>query len=165
MHRLATLTITCILLLAAFGVKSSRDATNEVPKLTLTPPVAAKASKETFPKSTASETPRTKSARTRKPVRQGKTMRVVVTAYSPGDPQQGTGWRTASGRSAKLPGVAVDPRVIKLGSRVYIPGYGWRIADDTGGAIKGNRIDLRLMSRGACMKFGKRTLEVRIERR
>lgn len=38
--------------------------------------------------------------------------------------------------------IAVDPRVIKLRSKVYIPGYGVAVAGDTGGAIKGNIIDL-----------------------
>jgi len=38
--------------------------------------------------------------------------------------------------------VAVDPRVINLHSRVYVPGYGIGIAGDTGGAIRGRRIDL-----------------------
>jgi 3D (Asp-Asp-Asp) domain-containing protein len=43
--------------------------------------------------------------------------------------------------------IAVDPRVIPLGSRVYVPAYrraggGWFIAQDTGGAIKGRHIDV-----------------------
>lgn len=38
--------------------------------------------------------------------------------------------------------IAVDPRVIPLGSKVYVEGYGYAVASDTGGAIKGNRIDL-----------------------
>lgn len=38
--------------------------------------------------------------------------------------------------------VAVDPRVVNLNSRVYVPGYGVGLAADTGGAIKGKRIDL-----------------------
>ena len=38
--------------------------------------------------------------------------------------------------------IAVDPKVIKLRSQVYIPGYGKAVAGDTGGAIKGNIIDL-----------------------
>ncbi len=38
--------------------------------------------------------------------------------------------------------IAVDPKVIKLRSQVYVPGYGKAVAGDTGGAIKGNIIDL-----------------------
>jgi 3D (Asp-Asp-Asp) domain-containing protein len=38
--------------------------------------------------------------------------------------------------------VAVDPRVIPLGTRMYIPGYGYGIAADTGGDIIGDHIDL-----------------------
>jgi 3D (Asp-Asp-Asp) domain-containing protein len=53
----------------------------------------------------------------------------------------GTG-RTALGLKAGYGIVAVDPKIIKLGSRVYIPGYGIALAGDTGGAIKGNIIDL-----------------------
>ncbi len=43
------------------------------------------------------------------------------------------GSRTATGRSARRPGLAVDPRVIPLGSRVYVPNHGVLVADDTGG--------------------------------
>lgn len=42
--------------------------------------------------------------------------------------------------------VAVDPRVIPLGSLVYVEGYGRAIAADTGGAIKGNIIDVYVNS-------------------
>jgi 3D domain len=44
--------------------------------------------------------------------------------------------------------IAVDPRVIPLGSRVYVPAYrndgygGWFIAQDTGGAVAGRHIDV-----------------------
>lgn len=38
--------------------------------------------------------------------------------------------------------VAVDPRVIPLGSKLWIEGYGYAIAEDTGGAVKGSIIDL-----------------------
>ena len=42
--------------------------------------------------------------------------------------------------------IAVDPKVIPLGSKVWVEGYGEAIAGDTGGAIKGNRIDILLGS-------------------
>jgi len=38
--------------------------------------------------------------------------------------------------------IAVDPRVIKIGSRVFVAGYGYAVACDVGGAIKGNIIDV-----------------------
>jgi 3D (Asp-Asp-Asp) domain-containing protein len=49
---------------------------------------------------------------------------------------------TAIGMRAGKGVIAVDPRVIKLRSQVYVPGYGKAVAGDTGGAIKGNIIDL-----------------------
>ncbi len=49
---------------------------------------------------------------------------------------------TASGVPVTKGIVAVDPAVIPLGTRLYIPGYGFAVAGDTGGGIKGNMIDL-----------------------
>lgn len=56
--------------------------------------------------------------------------------------------------------VAVDPRVIPLGTHLYIPGYGPAIAADTGGAIRGNRIDLGFASENDAMQFGRRPIVV-----
>lgn len=42
--------------------------------------------------------------------------------------------------------IAVDPRVIPLGSLVYVEGYGQAIAADTGGAINGNIVDVYVNS-------------------
>ncbi len=49
---------------------------------------------------------------------------------------------TAIGLKAGYGVIAVDPKVIPLRSKVYIPGYGIAVAGDTGGSIKGNKIDL-----------------------
>jgi 3D (Asp-Asp-Asp) domain-containing protein len=43
--------------------------------------------------------------------------------------------------------VAVDPKVIPLRTRLYVPGYGYGYAADTGSRIKGNRIDLAVKDR------------------
>ena len=49
---------------------------------------------------------------------------------------------TYTGMQAGLGVVAVDPRIINLKSKLYVPGYGVAIAGDTGGKIKGRRVDL-----------------------
>lgn len=54
--------------------------------------------------------------------------------------------------------IAVDPTIIPLGSKVYIPGYGEAIASDTGLAIKGNKVDLFLDSEDECINFGKQNV-------
>lgn len=59
------------------------------------------------------------------------------------------GTRMAEGRT-----IAVDSRIIPLGSRVYIDGYGIFIAEDTGGAIKGNRIDVCVSNHSRAYQFG-----------
>ena len=69
-----------------------------------------------------------------------KKMRVYATHYDQHCP--GCNEWTAIGMRAGFGVIAVDPSVIKLRSKVYIPGYGVATAGDTGGAIKGNIIDL-----------------------
>lgn len=69
-----------------------------------------------------------------------KKMRVYATHYDSHCP--GCDETTAIGLRAGKGIIAVDPTVIPLKSKVYIPGYGMAVAGDTGGAIKGNIIDL-----------------------
>jgi uncharacterized protein YabE (DUF348 family)/3D (Asp-Asp-Asp) domain-containing protein len=52
------------------------------------------------------------------------------------------GSTTATGTGVYKGIIAVDPRVIPLGTRMYVPGYGYGIAADTGGGVLGNFIDL-----------------------
>ena len=58
--------------------------------------------------------------------------------------------------------IAVDPKVIPYGSKVYIEGYGTYIAEDCGGGIKGNMIDIYMGSYNECIQFGRRKAKVYI---
>ncbi|MFR1710345.1 MAG: 3D domain-containing protein [Clostridium sp.] len=58
--------------------------------------------------------------------------------------------------------VAVDPRVIPLGTKLYIEGYGLAIAEDTGGAIKGNKVDVYVNSYDEAINWGRRQVNVYI---
>ena len=86
-----------------------------------------------------------------------------ATAYTDDIASQGK-WlgQTATGVKPEKGVVAVDPKVIPLGTKLYITGYGKAIAGDTGGAIKGNKIDLFLPNRGDCMRFGRQKVKVRV---
>ncbi|WP_346939713.1 3D domain-containing protein [uncultured Clostridium sp.] len=58
--------------------------------------------------------------------------------------------------------VAVDPRVIPLGTKLYIEGYGLAIAEDTGGAIVGNKVDVYVDSYDEAVNWGRRQVNVYI---
>ena len=106
--------------------------------------------------------------------KQGKTFTysrkftVKATAYDTSPQENGGYSKTALGLTPGFGIVAVDPRVIPLGSKLYIESeddgkswsYGYCIAGDTGGAIKGNRIDLCYNSRSECIQFGRRNATV-----
>lgn len=87
------------------------------------------------------------------------------TGKNPGDPWFGI---TSTGVKAKKGIIAVDPRVIPLGTRVYVevPGraadYGYAVAADVGGAIKGNKIDVYLDSNREVYSWGVKKVKVYI---
>jgi len=85
-----------------------------------------------------------------------RTMNVVATAY--------TGYSTTStGQKPVWGTIAVDPKVIPYGTKVYIPQFGRTfIANNTGGAIKGNKIDIFMNSKKECYNWGRRTIEIQI---
>jgi len=60
--------------------------------------------------------------------------------------------------------IAVDPKMVPLGSSVYIPGVGWQCAEDTGGAIRGKIIDLYmgtgLEARTLAYRWGRQKVKV-----
>lgn len=87
------------------------------------------------------------------------------TAYTADRGDSGT--RTATGTTVRrnvngYSTVAVDPRVIPLGTKLYIEGYGLAIAEDTGGAIKGNIVDVYFDTYGECVRWGRRRVNVYI---
>jgi 3D (Asp-Asp-Asp) domain-containing protein len=87
-----------------------------------------------------------------------KEITVSASAYTAGC--NGCSGITSTGINLKKnPGlkvIAVDPRVIPLGSKVYVEGYGYAIAGDTGGAIKGNKIDVSIPTKSAALKWGRK---------
>ena len=90
---------------------------------------------------------------------------MTATAYTTG--YDGVGTITASGTVVHVGSVAVDPRVIPLGSRLYIVTndgivYGCSVAEDTGYGIRGDKIDLYYNSFRECINFGRRSCTVYI---
>nr|WP_204617707.1 3D domain-containing protein [Desulforadius tongensis] len=73
-----------------------------------------------------------------------------------------TGNNTATGITPFRGVVAVDPRVIPLGTKLYVEGYGECIALDTGGAIKGSRIDVFFPTREEAIKWGRKMVKVHV---
>jgi 3D (Asp-Asp-Asp) domain-containing protein len=73
-----------------------------------------------------------------------------------------TGQRTKSGTWPAVGTAAVDPKVIPLGTKLYIEGYGPAVALDTGGDIQGQIIDLYMDSYQECIEWGRRQVEVRV---
>lgn len=89
-----------------------------------------------------------------------RVMSMEATAYNPTD--GAPHGLTATGIPARQGIVAVDPDIIPLGTRVYVPGYGLALAADTGGAIVGEKIDLCMEGYDDAWNFGRRMVKVYI---
>jgi len=105
-------------------------------------------------------------------IRYKKVLDMKATAYTasfkdtgknPGDPGFGI---TYTGMKVKKGIIAVDPKVIPLGTRVYVevagstPDYGYAVAADIGGAVKGNLIDLYFDDQKVVDKWGVKRVKV-----
>ncbi len=101
------------------------------------------------------------------PVNYSRVEVFTATAYdaSPADNGPWAG-QTSTGMPLVYGVVAVDPRVIPYGTKMYIESvdgqfvYGYAIAGDCGGAIKGNKVDLFYPSRSTCYSFGRRAVKI-----
>ncbi len=109
-----------------------------------------------------------KAAASNKGFSYSRVLNVTATAYDP-SPATNAGYsKTAYGLTPQYGVVAVDPRVIPLGTKLYIESsdggaswvYGYCIAGDTGGAIKGNRVDLCYNTKAECVRFGRKSATV-----
>jgi 3D (Asp-Asp-Asp) domain-containing protein len=86
-----------------------------------------------------------------------------ATAYYPGPECTGKYaiyGLTYTGKKAGYGLVAVDPRVIPLGTTLYVEGYGYAEAADIGGAIKGNKIDLCFNTYREAKEYGRKKIKV-----
>ncbi|PFJ08404.1 enterotoxin [Bacillus cereus] len=99
----------------------------------------------------------------------GREITVEATAYTANPSENGSyGGRvlTAMGHdltaNPNMKVIAVDPKVIPLGSKVWVEGYGEAIAGDTGGAIKGNRIDVLVGSDSNANSWGRKSVKVKV---
>ena len=91
-------------------------------------------------------------------------MQVTATAYNHEDP--GCDMITYTGTTVHIGTVAVDPKVIPLGTRMFIVSddgwyvYGISTAEDTGSSIKEMKIDLYFPTVKECREFGRRGVTV-----
>ena len=98
------------------------------------------------------------------PYTEARAMR--ATAYSA--QEKGVGNWTATGTHVRVGTVAVDPKVIPYGTRMFIVTndgqyiYGFGVAEDCGGAIKNDLIDLYFNTVSECYRFGRRSCTVYI---
>ncbi|WP_195780108.1 LysM peptidoglycan-binding and 3D domain-containing protein [Priestia megaterium] len=123
---------------------------------------AAAQAKPSTPSPAAPSTPAPAPAQESKSVSKEITVEATAyTAYCAGcSGITATGIDLRSNPNRKV--IAVDPRVIPLGSRVYVEGYGEAIAGDTGGAIKGTRVDLFMASQSSALNWGRKTVKLQI---
>ncbi|WP_397386795.1 3D domain-containing protein [Paenibacillus sp. MMS20-IR301] len=104
-------------------------------------------------------------------------MKVTATGYTAGyestgktakHPQYGITYSGVKVRRDKntVSTIAADPKVLPLGSILYIPGYGYAVVADTGSAIKGRKIDLYFSTTKQVYKeWGKKTVVVHLIKR
>lgn len=141
-------------------------ATTPTNTATITPTNTTKTTATTIPttKNTTTITPQTKTqpdTKNNQPSSYKRIINMTATAYAPGMLDNGK-WGNLNymGGLVQKGIVAVDPRVIPMGSKVWVEGYGEAVAADQGSAIQGNRIDLAFNSRPEALNYGIQQVKV-----
>ncbi|WP_163100782.1 3D domain-containing protein [Peribacillus alkalitolerans] len=110
----------------------------------------------------AAAKPAVKTAATKPAV--SKVLNMTATAYTASC--KSCSGITATGMNLKknpnLKVISVDPKVIPLGTKVYVEGYGYAIAADKGSAVKGNKIDVFIPNKQRALNWGKKTVKVTV---
>lgn len=98
-------------------------------------------------------------------LRYSRALECVATAYT----TERQSWKkTATGTTARVGAIAVDPRVIPYGTKMYIVSadgsitYGVATAEDCGSGVQGKRVDLFFNTYNECINFGVRDCDVYI---
>ena len=68
---------------------------------------------------------------------------------------------TASGHRAGPGTVAADWRVLRPGTRLWVPGYGRGVVRDTGSRIRGRRLDVWFRTHREAVKWGRKKVRIR----
>lgn len=135
--------------------RSAANASTRARAINQEATTAAAATSATASQGTEGAAPTTSTTPASAPAGGTRTLVVEALAYHlPGT--------TASGLPVGVGIIAVDPTVIPLGTRVFVPGYGPAVAADTGSAIKGHIIDLWMPSIELARAWGRRTVTITI---
>lgn len=153
-----------------------KPAATAAPQPTMAPqPTAAPAVKK--PDTAAKQQPASVPVAAPAPEQIITSMKVTATGYTAGyestgktskHPQYGITYSGVKVRRDKnsVSTIAADPKVLPLGSILYIPDYGYAVVADTGSAIKGRKIDLYFATTKQVYKeWGKKTVVVQLIKR
>ncbi|PLS15973.1 hypothetical protein CVD28_19735 [Bacillus sp. M6-12] len=93
-----------------------------------------------------------------------KELTMTATAYTASC--KGCSGITATGLNLKknpsIKAISVDPRIIPLGSKVYVEGYGYAVAADKGHAVKGGKIDVFIPNKARALQWGAKKVKVKV---
>lgn len=134
------------------------------------PSTKAETAKKPAALKAAAVTSKSVTAKNGKEYAYSKALIVQATAYTSAASENGWGPIDYFGDKLKVGTIAVDPKLIPLGTKLYVTGYDYNglpkggmvaTATDTGSAIKGNRIDIFVPGTSSqAMSFGIQNVKV-----